>query len=125
MKACNQFIELSFCVVCALAPSALFTLNADPAAGMASAVSIAAESTRLTDRESIHGNVTAKSEASVTVDARAVAVTPTTSCTKDGKPVTLADIRVGDMVKVTATKTGEGSWQAITIEVTAKSATPD
>ena len=62
MKAANQLLELSLCVICALAPTALLTVNARQAA------LVEQESTSFVDRESISGKVSAKTEASLTVD---------------------------------------------------------
>lgn len=117
MKAANQLIELSLCVICALAPTALLTLNARQAP-------LAEQgSTSFVDRESVAGKVSAKTEASLTVDGKNIATTDGTSFMKEGKAVTLSDVQVGDQVRIAATKTTDGSLQAVMVEVMAKGAT--
>lgn len=116
MKASNQLIELSLCVICALAPTALLTVNARqaPLAEQGSAGFV--------DRESVAGKVSAKTDASLTVDGRNVATTEGTSFMKEGKSVTLSDVQVGDQVRIAATKTNDGSLQAVMVEVMSKAA---
>jgi len=113
MKSKTQIIELSLCVVCALAPVSLLSLNAN------STESSVRESALAYDRESIQGKVSAKTDAGLTVDGKKIATTASTSIMKGGKPITLADIQVGDMVKVAASKSTDGSLQAVSIEVLA------
>jgi len=45
-----------------------------------------------------HGELTAKTDASITLKDRVFEVTSTTKITKDGKPATLADAKIGDAV---------------------------
>lgn len=111
MKAGNQLIELSFCIVCALAPSALWTLNAVPAANPP------IESGLVSDRESVHGNIRAKTEAGLTVEGKVINTTAATFLMNNGKPIALADVKVGDRVKVAATKGANGSLKAVSIEL--------
>jgi uncharacterized protein DUF5666 len=111
MKTSNQLIELSLCVICALAPTALLTVDARQAP------SVEQENTRFLDRESVSGKVSAKTEASLTVDGKTIATTAGTSFMKEGKAVTLSDVQVGDRVRIAATKTTEGSLQAVMVEV--------
>ena len=111
MKSKTQLIELSLCLVCALAPASLLSLNAN------STESSARESVLAYDRESIQGKVSAKTDSGLTVDGKKIATTATTSFMKSGKPITLADIQVGDMVKVAASKGTDGSFQAVSVEV--------
>ena len=111
MKTSNQLIELSLCVICALAPTALLTVDARQAP------SVERENTRFIDRESVSGKVSAKTEASLTVDGKTIATTASTSFMKEGKAVTLSDVQVGDQVRIAATKTTEGSLQAVMVEV--------
>jgi hypothetical protein len=122
MKASNQLIELSLCVICALAPTALLTVSARQAPSVESAESAGRESSRLMDRESVNGKVSAKTEASLTVDGKMVATTAGTSFMKEGKAVTLGDVQVGDQVRIAATKTSEGSLQAVMVEVMPRAA---
>ena len=114
MKSTNQLIELSLCAVCALAPGALLTVGADTSAFLR------AESTVVSDRELIHGKVTAKSDASLTVDGRVVTTSSGTSVMKEGKPITIGDVQVGDKVRVAASKGTDGSLQAVSVEVMTK-----
>ena len=114
MKTNNQLIELSLCLVCALAPASLLTLKATPTDPPPS------ESTRLAERDSIQGKVSAKSDSSLTVDGKAIAVTANTSYMKEGKPITLADIQTGDQVKVSASMRTDGSLEALSVVVLAK-----
>jgi hypothetical protein len=114
MKSINQLVELSLCAVCALAPGALLTL------GMDSSTSLRAGAAVVQDRELIHGKVTAKSDASLTVDAKVVTTNPTTSIMKEGKPITIGDVQVGDKVRVAVSKGSDGSLQAISVEVMTK-----
>jgi hypothetical protein len=115
MKSANQLVELSLCAVCALAPGALLTL------GMDSSTSWRAEAAVVVaDRELIHGKVTSKSDASLTVDAKMVTTSTTTSIMKEGKPITIGDVQVGDKVRVAVSKGSDGSLQAISVEVMAK-----
>ena len=66
MKTNNQLIELSLCLVCALAPVSLLTLKATPTDPPP------AESVRLAEPESIQGKVSAKTDTSLTVDGKAI-----------------------------------------------------
>jgi hypothetical protein len=118
MKPGRQLIELSFCIVCALAPSALWTLDADSPADPS------IEAALLSDRESIHGHVSAMTEGSLTVEGKVINATSATAVLKGGKPVALADIRVGDKVKVSAAKGNGDSLQAVSVEVTSKATAP-
>jgi len=114
MKTGNQLIELSLCAICALAPTALLTVNARQAPA------VEREDTRLIDRESVRGKVSAKTEASLTVDGKTIATTGGTSFMKDGKAASLSDVQVGDQVRVAATKATDGSLQAVMVEVMPK-----
>jgi hypothetical protein len=114
MKTNNQLIELSLCLVCALAPVSLLTLKATPTDPPA------AESIRLTERESVQGKVSAKTDSSLTVDGKSIIVTANTSYLKEGKPITLADIQTGDQVKVSASMRTDGSLEALSVMVLAK-----
>ncbi len=71
----------------------------------------------LAPRESIQGKVSAKTGSSLTVDGKVITTTAGTAFTKNGKPITLLDVQVGDKVKVTAAKEADGTWQAIAVEV--------
>lgn len=122
MKASNQLIELSLCVICALAPTALLTVSARQAPPVESVEFTERESFRLIDRESVNGKVNAKTEASLTVDGKTIATTAGTSFMKDGKAVDLGDVQVGDQVRVAATKTTDGSLQAVMVEVMPRAA---
>jgi hypothetical protein len=114
MKASNQLIELSLCLVCALAPLSLLTLKATPTDPPPS------ERIRIADRESIQGKVSAKTDISLTVDGRAIAVTANTTFMKEGKPIALADVQTGDQVKVSASMRTDGSLEALSVVVLAK-----
>ena len=75
------------------------------------------EFVRLLPRETIQGKVSAKTDSSLTVDGKVIATTAATAFTKEGKPITLSDVQVGDKVKVTASKEGDGTWRAIAVEI--------
>lgn len=110
MKTKSQLIELSLCLVCALAPVSLLTLTAN---------STESSAPQTYDRESIRGKVSAKTDAAFTVDGKSIATTPGTSFMKQGKAITFADVQVGNMVKVTASAGADGSLQAVSVEVLA------
>jgi len=112
MKTNNQLIELSLCLVCALAPVSLLTLKATPTEPL--------PSIRLAEPESVQGKVSAKTDSSLTVDGKAIVVTANTSYMKEGKPITLADVQAGDQVKVSASMRTDGSLEALTVVVLAK-----
>jgi hypothetical protein len=114
MKTNNQLIELSLCLVCALAPISLLTLKATPTEPRPS------ESIRLAEPESVQGKLSAKTDSSLTVDGKTIAVTANTSFMKAGKPITLADVQTGDQVKVSASMKTDGSLEALTVVVLAK-----
>jgi hypothetical protein len=113
VKACNQLIELSFCVVCALAPSALWTLNADSLASSPRETALH----RVAGRESILGSVSAKTGSSLTVSGKTIATTVGSAFIRDGRAVELSDIQVGDKVKVVASKGPDDTWRADSVEV--------
>lgn len=114
MKTIPQPIELSLCLVCALAPVALLTLQADPVAQPQS------ESVRAYDRETIQGKISAKSDTNLTVDGKMIEVSVSTSFTKNGKVITFDDVQKTDQVKVMVSKGTDGSLKAISVEVLAK-----
>ncbi len=68
-------------------------------------------------KKDITGAVTAKSAASLTVDDKVVMVSASTPITKEGQTIKLADIQVGDHVRVTATKGKNDMLVASSIEV--------
>ena len=114
MKTNNQLIELSLCLVCALAPLSLLTLKATPTDPSPS------ESIRLVSTESVQGKVSAKTDSTITVDGKAITVTANTTYMKEGKPITLADVQTGDQVKVSASMRTDGSLEALSVVVLAK-----
>jgi Domain of unknown function (DUF5666) len=114
MKRKPQLIELSLCLVCALAPVALLTLQADPATRPQS------ETARADDQETIQGKVSEKSDTSLKVDGKTITVSAVTSFTKDGKTITISDVQKGDSVKVKTSKGTDGSLQAVSVEVLVK-----
>ena len=98
-----------FVVISALAlPVAL---AASPLAGATAAAADESETV-------VAGRVDAKSDKSLSVDGQTVLVTEMTTYTKDGAPATLADVKTGDAVRVTASKGAAGSLVAVRIEVT-------
>jgi hypothetical protein len=111
MKSPKQLMSLALSAAFMLGAST-FALRAAPDAGLALGAAY--------DQDSIQGKVTAKTDNTVTVDAKMVATTPTTAVSKNGKPGTLADVNIGDKVKVTAKKSDDGGLQAVMIEVSAK-----
>ena len=114
MKTSSQLIELSLCLVCALAPLSLLTLKATPTDPPPS------DRIRPGDRESVQGNVSAKSNSSLTVNGKAITTTAGTSFMEKGKPITLGRVRTGDTVKINAAKKDDGSLEAVSVEVLAK-----
>src|SRR2546427_12393200 len=102
MSSMNQLFKLGLCVICALAFSVARTVPAKQTAAPRK------ESARVADRESVQGKVSAKTEASLTVDGKVITTTAATAFMKDGKPMTMSDVRVGDKVKVAASKATDG-----------------
>ena len=111
MKSPKQLTSLALSAAVILGAST-FSLQAAPNAGLAPSAAY--------DQDSIQGKVTAKTDNTVTVDAKMVATTPTTAVSKNGKAGTLADVNIGDKVKVTAKKGDDGGLQAVMIEVSGK-----
>ncbi len=111
MKSPKQLTSLALSAAFIVGVSAV-TLQAAPETGLATSAAY--------DQDSIQGKITAKTDSSVTVDARTIATTATTAVSKNGKPGTLADVNIGDKVKVTAKKGDDGGMQAVMIEVSAK-----
>ncbi len=109
MSSMNQLLKLGLCVICALTFSVARTVQGKQAATPPSG--------RAADRESVQGKVSAKTEASLTVDGKVITTTGATAFMKDGKPITISDVQVGDKVKVGATKVTDGSLQAVMVEV--------
>lgn len=68
-----------------------------------------------------HGELTAKTDTSITLKERVFEVTSSTKITKDGKPATLADAKIGDSVGGQFRKDG-GKQIALTIRFGEKSA---
>jgi len=69
------------------------------------------------NKQELSGAVTAKTETSLTVGDTVVMITDATSIKKDGQAIKLADVRVGDHVKVTAAKSDSDVLTANSIEV--------
>ena len=115
MKSLKQLASLALGAA-AILGAATLALQAPLNAGPAQAVAY--------DQDSIQGKITAKTDTTVTVDAKMVATTATTAVSKNGKPGTLADVNIGDKVKVTAKKSEDGGLQAVMIEVSAKPGDP-
>lgn len=105
----NLLLLSGFVVISALALPA--ALAASPLAG---ATALAAD-----DSETVvTGRVDAKSDKSISVDGQTVLVTEMTAFTKDGAPATIADVKPGVAVRVTASKGAAGSLVAVRVEVT-------
>jgi hypothetical protein len=115
MKSPKQITGLALGVALIVGSAAL-ALQAAPEASLAYGVAY--------DQDSIQGKVTAKTDSSVTVDAKMVATSATTAVSKNGKPASLSDVNIGDKVKVTAKKGDDGGLQAVMIEVSAKPGDP-
>jgi ribosomal protein S1 len=115
MKSLKQLTSLALGAAVILGAST-FVLKAATNAGLAPSAAY--------DQDSIQGKVTAKTDSTVTVDAKMVATSPTTAVSKNGKAATLADVNIGDKVKVTAKKSEDGGLQAVMIEVSAKPGDP-
>jgi hypothetical protein len=111
MKA--KLIELGLCLTCALVPVALSTINAK-------SVPIPANELVRADRQFVEGRVTSRSEAALGVNGKAIAVVAETTFTKDGKPITVADIQLGDYVLAMVIKGTDGFLIAESIEVLAR-----
>jgi len=117
MKAGHQLIELSFCIVCALAPSALWTLDAVPAADPS------IKPTEVSSHESIHGVVSAKAETGLTVHGKVIVTTTAAVVKKDGEQSARDDIKVGDTVATSVEKRSADSLQAAAVKETGEEPT--
>ena len=117
MKAGHQLIELSFCIICALAPSALWTLNTDPAADPS------IKPTEVSNRKSIHSDVSAKVETGLTVHGKVIVTTVAAAVKKDGGRSGLGDAKMGDTVTGSAEKGSADSLHAASGEVADKEPT--
>ena len=117
MKAGHQLIELSFCIVCALAPSALWTLDTGPAADPS------IKPTEVSNRKSIHSDVSAKAETGLTVHGKVIVTTAAAAVKKDGARSGLDDVKMGDTVTMPAEKVSAASLHAASGEVADKEPT--
>jgi hypothetical protein len=113
MKATTKLIELGLCLACACSPAALVAVHARTAAGAVN------ESGRA-DRQSIEGRVSAKSDTTLTVNGKVIAITATTSFMKGDKSILAADVQNGDNVKVMASRGTDGPLVAESVEVLVK-----
>jgi Domain of unknown function (DUF5666) len=69
----------------------------------------------------IEGMVSARTDETLVVDDQAINTPASTPCEKDGRPVMLSDIQVGDWLKVTAFHdAAHDQYQAMAIEVLPK-----
>ena len=114
MKAGHQLIELSFCIVCALAPSALWTLDTDPAADPS------IKPTEVSDRKSIHSDVSAKAETGLTVHGKVIVTAAAAAVKKDGARSGSDDVNTGDTITGSAEKGSADSLNAASGEVADK-----
>ena len=114
MKAGHQLIELSFCIVCALAPSALWTLDTGPAANPS------IKPTEVSNRKSIHSDVSAKAETGLTVHGKVIVTTVAAAVKKDGARSGSGDAKMGDTVTGSAEKGSADSLNAASGEVADK-----
>src|ERR1043166_5770264 len=111
-------LEKALSMVCVLASVGALSLGADQTrSGQGGSASDLKPFTRVSDREFVQGKVSAKTDSTLTVDGKVIATTAATAVMKDGKPITTTDVHVGDKVKVAASKTADGSLQAVTVEV--------
>lgn len=108
--------KLVLTIIVAVAATGLMT----PAlANAASQPSLLQEKGKPEKGEPFNGKVEAvNAEAkTLTVGGAAILVTDTTKLTKLGKPITLADIKVGDHVHGKTSKNAEGKAEALNITV--------
>ncbi len=66
----------------------------------------------------LSGSVGSKSDKSLTVDGKTVAISSSTSITKSGQPIKADEIKVGDKVSVSTSTGADGKQQAVAIVVT-------
>jgi co-chaperonin GroES (HSP10) len=111
MKAKCRVVELSVCLACVCGP--LLALNARP-------VAVAINEFHRADRQSIEGRLTAKSDTTITVNGKVIAITATTSFMKAGKSILATDVQTGDNVKVIASRGTDGPLVAESVEVLAR-----
>ena len=113
MKTTNPVLKLVLGAACAVALSVA-------SAGKSNFVSPEADGFRFLDQDAVRGAVSAKTDASLTVNDKVITTTLATTFTKDGKAITLKDIQVGDLVKVVTSKSGEDKLQAVSVAVIPK-----
>lgn len=70
------------------------------------------------DTDKVSGKVEAKSTDSLSVNGHTVQVTHATTITKDGSPIKIGDVNVGDRIAAVTVKGPEGRLLAVSIEVT-------
>jgi hypothetical protein len=113
MKATTKLVELGLYLTCACAPGALVAVDARP-------VAVAVNESRRADRQSIQGQLSAKSDTTITVNGKVIAITATTSFMKGGKSILAADVQNGDNVKVMVSRGTDGPLVAESVEVLMK-----
>jgi co-chaperonin GroES (HSP10) len=91
----------------------LLAINAKPLA-------VATNESERADRQSIEGRISAKSDTTITVNGKVVAITATTSFMKAGKSILATDVQNGDNVKVMASRGTDGPLVAESVEVLAR-----
>jgi len=91
----------------------LLTVNAKPAA-------VAVNESGRPDRQSIEGRVSAKTDTTLIVNGKVIAIAATTSFMKDGKSIFSMDVQNGDYVKVLASRGTDGPLVAESVEVLVK-----
>jgi hypothetical protein len=111
MKGKCRFIELSLYFACMWGP--LLAINARPLA-------VSTNEYGRADRQSIEGRISAKSDTTITVNGKVIAITATTSFMKAGKSILATDVQNGDKVKVMASRGTDGPLVAESVEVLAR-----
>lgn len=93
------------------APVMMQAIEAGPGLGRASA-----------NADKVSGKVEAKTTDSLSVNGHTVQVTNVTTITKDGAPIKIGDVNVGDKVSAVTIKASDGRLLAVSIEVVSVSA---
>jgi hypothetical protein len=113
MKAhIKKAMGLSFIFAVAIAaPVLVQAIEAGPVFGRASS-----------DTDKVSGKVEAKTTDSLSVNGHTVQVTNATTITKEGAPIKIGDVNVGDKVSAVTVKSSDGRLLAVSIEVISVSA---
>jgi len=109
----TQIITLLSCLFVVVTPALMVAASAPPP-DVLIAAAVAADDSETT----VTGKVAAKDDGSLQVNGNAVLVTDSTVYVRNGVSATLADVQLGDEVRVSCVKGAGGSLVAIRVEVT-------